>query len=248
MKREPRAAPGSGERLLEVAGVRAGYAGTSVLAGVSLHVDRGEIVAVVGANGAGKTTLIRTLAGMLRASAGTVRFDGIGIAGLSSNAVCEAGLAQVPEGRQLFPTLSVEDNLRLGGNLQRARRRTARNLERVFELFPRLSERRSQLAGTLSGGEQQMVAIGRAIMAEPVMIMLDEPSLGLSPLLVGQMFDIVSTLNRDGMSILLVEQNVAESLEHADRAYVLENGEVVLEGSGGELLGNDDVRRAYLGL
>jgi branched-chain amino acid transport system ATP-binding protein len=248
MKHEPRAGPGSGERLLEVAGVRAGYAGTSVLAGVSLHVDRGEIVAVVGANGAGKTTLIRTLAGMLRASAGTVRFDGVEIAGLSSSAVCEAGLAQVPEGRQLFPTLSVEDNLRLGGNLQRARRRTARNLERVFELFPRLSERRSQLAGTLSGGEQQMVAIGRAIMAEPVMIMLDEPSLGLSPLLVGQMFDIVSALNRGGMSILLVEQNVAESLEHADRAYVLENGEVVLEGSGGELLGNDDVRRAYLGL
>lgn len=248
MKRKSSAAQGSGERLLDVAGVRSGYAGTSVLAGVSLHVDRGETVAVVGANGAGKTTLIRTLAGMLRASAGTVRFDGAGIAGLSSNAVCEAGLAQVPEGRQLFPTLSVEDNLRLGGNLQRARRRTVRNLERVFELFPRLLERRRQLAGTLSGGEQQMVAIGRAIMAEPVMMMLDEPSLGLSPLLVGQMFDIVSTLNRDGMSILLVEQNVADSLERADRAYVLENGEVVLEGSGGELLGNDDVRRAYLGL
>lgn len=249
MKRKSSAAQGSGERLLDVAGVRSGYAGTSVLAGVSLHVDRGETVAVVGANGAGKTTLIRTLAGMLRASAGTVRFDGAGIAGLSSNAVCEAGLAQVPEGRQLFPTLSVEDNLRLGGNLQRARRRTVRNLERVFELFPRLLERRRQLAGTLSGGEQQMVAIGRAIMAEPVMMMLDEPSLGLSPKLVKEIFEIIVRINREnGTTIVLVEQNANLALQVAHYGYILELGRIVMADTGPALLEKDDVREFYLGI
>ena len=234
--------------LLEVTNVCAGYAGASVLFGVALHVDRGETVAVIGANGAGKTTLIRTLGGMVRPSSGSVHFDGTDITGLRSNGVCEAGLAQVPEGRQLFATLSVEDNLRLGANLRRARKRTAQNLERVFGLFPRLRERRRQLAGTLSGGEQQMVAIGRALMAEPVMMMLDEPSLGLSPLLVDAMFDIVRMLNRDGISILLVEQNVADSLAMASRAYVLENGEVVLQGTGADLLNDDSVRRAYPGM
>jgi len=234
--------------LLEVRNLRAGYAGASVLAGISLHVDRGETVAVVGANGAGKTTLIRTLGGMVSATAGSVRFDGVDITRLGSNGVCESGLAQVPEGRQLFPTLSVEDNLRLGAMLRRSRKHTEDNLSRVFEIFPRLNERRRQLAGTLSGGEQQMAAIGRALMADPVMIMLDEPSLGLSPILVATMFDVIKMLNQQGISILLVEQNVAESLALASRGYVLENGEVVLEGAGQDLLHDDSVRRAYLGL
>ena len=234
--------------LLEVSGMSAGYGDAAVLADVSLHVAQGEAVAVVGGNGAGKSTLIRALAGMVRASAGRVRFDGADISGLPSDAVCERGLAQVPEGRQLFPTLSVEDNLRLGAILKRARGRAAINLERVFEMFPKLRERRRQLAGTLSGGEQQMLAIGRALMAEPVMMMLDEPSLGLAPLMVDAMFDIVRELNRQGMSILLVEQNIVESLVLCARAYVIENGQIVLEGAGGELLANDEVRRAYLGL
>lgn len=249
MKREPRAAPGSGERLLEVAGVRAGYAGTSVLAGVSLHVDRGEIVAVVGANGAGKTTLIRTLAGMLRASAGTVRFDGVEIAGLSSNAVCEAGLAQVPEGRQLFPTLSVEDNLRLGA-FQRVRhgeRGADGDLGDVYQRFPRLAERRTQLAATLSGGERQMLALGRALMGKPRLLMLDEPSLGLAPRIVREIMHIVADLRKTGVSILLVEQNARAALQVADYGYVLETGEIALEGASSSLAGNPRVVESYLG-
>jgi len=235
-------------RLLDVDDLHAGYAGAAVLAGVSLFVDAGETVAVVGANGAGKTTLIRTLGGMVRATAGSVRFAGVEVAGLKSHRVCELGLAQVPEGRQLFPTLSVIDNLRLGAVLRRARARAAHSLERVYALFPRLKERHGQLAGTLSGGEQQMLAIGRSLMADPVMVMLDEPSLGLSPLMVETMFDAVRALNAEGMSVLLVEQNVADSLLLASRGYVLENGEVALTGSSAALLGDDRVRRAYLGL
>ena len=234
--------------LLEVSNLSAGYDGATVLDGVSLHVDAGETVAVVGGNGAGKTTLIRTIAGMVRATGGNVMFDGADITHLPSHRVCERGLAQVPEGRQLFASLSVEDNLRLGAMPKRARARTADSLDQVFELFPRLAERRRQLAGTLSGGEQQMAAIGRALMASPRLIMLDEPSLGLAPQMVETMFEVVAALNRQGLSILLVEQNVAESLELAKRGYVLENGEVVLEGSGTALLGDDRVRRAYLGL
>ena len=234
--------------LLEVSNLSAGYDGATVLDGGSLHVDAGETVAVVGGNGAGKTTLIRTIAGMVRATGGDVMFDGADITHLPSHRVCERGLAQVPEGRQLFASLSVEDNLRLGAMPKRARARTADSLDQVFELFPRLAERRRQLAGTLSGGEQQMAAIGRALMASPRLIMLDEPSLGLAPQMVETMFEVVAALNRQGLSILLVEQNVAESLELAKRGYVLENGEVVLEGSGTALLGDDRVRRAYLGL
>ena len=234
--------------LLEVNGIGAGYNGASVLSGVSLHVDAGETVAVVGGNGAGKTTLIRAIAGMVPVTGGRVRFDDADITNWPSHRVCETGLAQAPEGRQLFASLSVEDNLRLAAMLKRARARKTESLDKVFELFPRLAERRRQLAGTLSGGEQQMVAIGRALMASPRLIMLDEPSLGLAPQMVETMFEVVATLNRQGLSILLVEQNVAESLEIAQRGYVLENGEVVLEGSGRQLLGDDRVRRAYLGL
>jgi branched-chain amino acid transport system ATP-binding protein len=234
--------------LLQVDKLSAGYNGALVLSEVSLHVDRGETVAVVGGNGAGKTTLIRTIAGMVKAIAGSVQLAGSDITNMSSDQVCERGLAQSPEGRQLFQSLSVEDNLRLGAILKRARPRTADNLAQVFDLFPKLKERRSQSAGTLSGGEQQMVAIGRALMAEPEFIMLDEPSLGLAPVMVDAMFDAIAALNKRGMSILLVEQNVSESLALASRGYVLENGTVVLEGSAAVLLNDDNVRKAYLGL
>jgi branched-chain amino acid transport system ATP-binding protein len=234
--------------LLQVEELCASYDGASVLNEVSLHVHAGETVAVVGGNGAGKTTLIRTIAGMVSATAGRVRLEGTDITNLTSDRVCERGIAQSPEGRQLFQSLTVEDNLRLGAILKRARPRVDDNLEQVFSLFPRLQERRRQLAGTLSGGEQQMVAIGRALMAEPKFIMLDEPSLGLAPVMVDLMFDSIAALNRRGLSILLVEQNVSESLTLASRGYVLENGAVVLEGAGAALLENDEVRRAYLGL
>lgn len=234
--------------LLEVQGLCAGYDGAAVLTDVSLHVDAGETVAVVGGNGAGKTTLIRTIAGMVTATAGRVRFEGDELTNLSSDRVCERGIAQSPEGRQLFQSLTVEDNLQLGAILRRARIRADENLEQVFALFPRLKERRQQLAGTLSGGEQQMVAIGRALMAQPKFIMLDEPSLGLAPVMVDLMFDSILALNKQGMSILLIEQNVSESLALASRGYVLENGAVVIEGAGAALLENDEVRRAYLGL
>jgi branched-chain amino acid transport system ATP-binding protein len=234
--------------LLETDKLAAGYQGSPVLVDLSMHVDEGETIAVIGGNGAGKTTLIRTIAGMLQASGGSVRFAGVEISGLSSDRICELGLAQVPEGRQLFPSLTVEDNLRLGAIVKRARGHMAQNLVRVFDLFPHLRERRRQLAGTLSGGEQQMVAIGRALMAAPRLIMLDEPSLGLAPQMVEIMFETIGTLTRQGISILLVEQNVAESLRLASRGYVLENGEVVLEGSGAALMADDRVREAYLGL
>jgi branched-chain amino acid transport system ATP-binding protein len=234
--------------LLDVEDLAAGYNGVTVLSDISLHVDVGETVAVIGANGAGKTTLIRCIAGMLDPTAGRVIFDGKDITHLSSDRTCAAGLAQSPEGRQLFATMTVEDNLRLGALLKRARPRTEDNLARVFDLFPALKERRRQLSGTLSGGEQQMVAIGRALMSEPLLIMLDEPSLGLAPVMVDLMFDTIANLNKSGMSILLVEQNTAESLALSSRAYVIENGQIVLQGSGSELLNDDRVRQAYLGI
>ena len=234
--------------LLDVINLRAGYDGAHVLEGVSISVGRGETVAVVGSNGAGKTTLIRTIAGMVPAAGGSIRFKGSDITNASSDRTCELGLAQVPEGRQLFGGLTVEDNLRLGAALRRARARTADNYARVLDIFPKLKERRAQLAGTLSGGEQQMVAIGRALMADPELIMFDEPSLGLAPVMVELMFETIQALARQGMSILLVEQNVAESLALAARAYVLENGSIALHGTAASLLDDDRVRMAYLGL
>jgi len=221
---------------------------TQALAGVSLKVAEGAIVTLVGANGAGKTSLIRTIAGMLRPARGRIKFRGREIGGWPSHRVCNLGIGQVAEGRQVFPTLSVAENLRMGAMLPRARAGRAANMERVTALFPVLAERLDQPAGTLSGGEQQMLAIGRCLMGAPELVMFDEPSLGLAPAVVAEVLRAIRALNRDGLTCLLVEQNVALSLKLAQRAYVLENGRIVLEGSGEELLGDARVRRAYLGL
>jgi len=218
------------------------------LDGVSLEVDEGAIVAIVGANGAGKTSLIRTIAGMHRPARGRIVFRGRDIAGWPSHRVCDRGIGQVPEGRQLFPTLTVGENLAMGALLPRARAARARNLERVLALFPVLAERTTQPAGTLSGGEQQMLAIGRCLMSAPDLVMFDEPSLGLAPAVVQAVLATIRDLNRDGLTCVLVEQNVAVSLRLASRAYVLENGRITLSGGGAELLADDRVRQAYLGL
>jgi branched-chain amino acid transport system ATP-binding protein len=218
------------------------------LDGVSLTVAEGAIVTLVGVNGAGKTSLIRTIAGMHRPARGRIKFRGREIGGWPSHRVCNLGIGQVAEGRQVFPTLSVAENLRMGAMLPRARARRAANLERVTALFPVLAERLDQPAGTLSGGEQQMLAIGRCLMGAPDLVMFDEPSLGLAPAVVAEVLRAIRALNREGLTCLLVEQNVALSLKLAERAYVLENGRIVLEGSGEELLGDARVRRAYLGM
>jgi branched-chain amino acid transport system ATP-binding protein len=224
------------------------YGDVQALDGVSLDIEEGAIVAIVGANGAGKTTLIRAVAGMNRAVSGRVVFRGENILGWPSHRICDLGIGQVAEGRQIFPTLSVEENLELGAMLPRARGSKARNRQRALELFPVLAERSYQAAGTLSGGEQQMLAIARCLMGAPQLIMFDEPSLGLAPTVVHRVLDTIRELNRDGVTCLLVEQNVALSLKLASRAYVLENGRVTLSGAGAELLSDDRVRSAYLGL
>ncbi len=235
------------EALLEVEELRGGYGRTEVLRGLSLSVARGETVALLGSNGAGKTTFNNTVCGLLPATAGRVRFDGKDLTGAHYREVVKAGLIQVPEGRRIFPNLSVLENLELG-SFTRARAHRARNLERVFGIFPRLKERTGQFAGTMSGGEQQMLAIGRGLMAEPLLLILDEPSLGLSPLLVEEMFALIRQLREDGLSVLLVEQNVAQSLELADRVYVIENGTLRFTGLPDELMHADELRQAYLGL
>jgi branched-chain amino acid transport system ATP-binding protein len=233
--------------MLEVEGLVAGYGLTRVLEGVSLRVDAGEIVAVLGSNGAGKTTLNMVISGLVRPRAGTIRFDGQAITGWSPAAITAAGLIQVPEGRKIFPNLGVRENLELG-SYRRAKPNRARNIDRVFSTFPRLKERERQAAGTLSGGEQQMLAIGRGMMAEPKLLILDEPSLGLSPLLVEEMFGLIRRLHAEGLSIMLVEQNVAQSLEIADRAYVLENGSFAISGPAAQVREDPELKRAYLGL
>ena len=215
---------------------------------VSLEVEEGEIAAIVGANGAGKSSLIRSIAGMEKPNAGKILFRGRDITGWESFATCELGIGQVAEGRQIFPSLSVEENLEMGAQLPRARRKAKRSLDDMYGMFPMLAERRRQTAGTLSGGEQQMLAIGRCLMGQPELIMFDEPSLGLAPLLVQEVLNTIRALNRRGLTILLVEQNVAVSLKISQRAYVLENGRMVMSGTGDELLRNDRVRQAYLGL
>jgi branched-chain amino acid transport system ATP-binding protein len=214
---------------------------------VSLEVRAGEIVALLGANGAGKTTTLRAIAGLLPLRQGRVELEGRRISGLGPAAVVAAGVAHVPEGRQLFPTMTVHENLELGARTAEGRARRAETLARVFELFPRLSERRRQVAGTLSGGEQQMVAIGRALMARPRLLMLDEPSLGLAPVVVGAIFTNLAAINRDGLTILLVEQNVLRALRVSHRAYVLDNGTITLAGASATLLADERIRRAYLG-
>ena len=233
--------------LLEINALRGGYGRVEVLRGVDLQVNAAEMVALLGSNGAGKSTLNKVVCGLVPAWGGSVRFDGHDLSGAHYRAVVQAGLIQVPEGRKVFPNLSVLENLELG-SFTRARERRAANLEKVFGIFPRLKERLAQNAGTMSGGEQQMLAIGRGLMAEPVLLILDEPSLGLSPLLVEEMFTLIRRLRDEGLAVLLVEQNVGQSLEIADRAYVLENGSVRFSGLPQELLGSDALRRAYLGL
>ena len=233
--------------LLEVSGLRGGYGRVPVLHGVDLAVDAGEIVALLGSNGAGKTTLNHVVCGIVPAGGGRVVFDGAELTNRHHREAVRAGLIQVPEGRRIFPNLSVRENLELGAYL-RGRERRAANLDRVFTVFPRLAERAAQKAGTMSGGEQQMLAIGRGLMAEPRLLILDEPSLGLSPRLVEELFALIGRLHADGLAILLVEQNVAQSLEIAQRAYVLENGSVRFAGTPAALLASDDLKRAYLGL
>ncbi len=224
------------------------YGDAQALDGVSLEVEEGAIVAIVGANGAGKTSLIRAVAGMNRPARGRIRFRGADIAGWPSHRVCNLGIGQVAEGRQVFPTLTVAENLDMGAMLPRAWPRRAGNRERVFALFPALKERLAQPAGTLSGGEQQMLAVGRCLMGAPELVMFDEPSLGLAPALVHTVLATIRDLNREGLTCMLVEQNVAVSLKLASRAYVLENGRITLTGSGAELLADDRVRQAYLGM
>jgi branched-chain amino acid transport system ATP-binding protein len=233
--------------MLEGNQLRGGYGRVEVLRGIDLSVRPGEIVALLGSNGAGKTTLNNTLSGLLPAFSGTMLFGNHNLVGKRYTEIVAAGLVHVPEGRRVFPNLSVLENLELG-SYRRARAARARNLERVFGLFPKLKERSAQRAGTLSGGEQQMLAIGRGLMAEPRLLVLDEPSLGLSPMLVEDLFALIGELNRGGLPILLVEQNVGQSLEIAHRAYVLENGAIVFRGTSAELLANAELKRAYLGL
>ena len=233
--------------ILNVSQLRAGYGAVEVLRGVDLTVNAGETVALLGSNGAGKTTLNGVLSGLVKARSGHVNFEGQDITGWHARKVVQAGLIHVPEGRKVFPNLSVLENLSLGA-FTRGRERRDANLEKIFGIFPRLRERVKQLAGTLSGGEQQMLAIGRGLMAEPQLLILDEPSLGLSPLLVEEMLTLIGQLKANGLAVLLVEQNVGQSLEIADRAYVMENGAIRFSGKPAELLASDTLRQAYLGM
>ena len=233
--------------LLAVTGLHAGYGATEILRGIDLAVHERETVAVLGSNGAGKSTLNRAISGVLRPWRGAISFQGRAIARARPSAIVARGLIHVPEGRRIFPNMTVAENLDLGC-YRRARRHRAQNRERVYGIFPRLAERQRQSAGTLSGGEQQMLAIGRGLMAEPVLLILDEPSLGLSPLLVEELFALIRRINQEGIALLLVEQNVVQSLEVAQRAYVLDNGAIVLQGSAAEVRDNPDLKRAYLGM
>ena len=234
--------------MLQIRDIDLFYGDAQALDRVSLEVPRGEIVAIVGANGAGKSSLIRTIAGMERPRSGSILFKGSRIENLEPHDICNLGIGQVAEGRQVFSSLSVQENLEMGGLLPRAHGKAKQALVEVYAMFPRLAERNAQLAGTLSGGEQQMLAIGRCLIGNPELIMFDEPSLGLAPLVVQEVLSTIRTLNEKGMTVLLVEQNVAVSLKISNHAYVLENGSIVMSGSGSELLRDDRVRQAYMGL
>jgi len=234
--------------LLEAQNVHIAYGDAPAVWDATLHVEEGEIVSVIGPNGAGKSTLINAIAGLLRWKKGSLNFDGVDLAEIPSHKVCRQGIALVPEGRRLFTTMTVEENLEIGGFRPEARKLTSESLARVYELFPVLKEKREQLAGSLSGGQQQMVAIGRALMARPRLLLLDEPSLGLAPSVVADVFRAIEAIHDEGVSILLVEQNVAQALEVANRAYVLEDGHIVAEGKPDELAAQSRIREAYLGL
>jgi branched-chain amino acid transport system ATP-binding protein len=234
--------------LLELEGVNAFYGRIQALRQVSLEVDRGEIVALIGSNGAGKTTTLRTISGLMHPNAGTIRFAGEEISHTRPSRIVELGISQSPEGRRLFPRMTVVDNLFMGAYTRNDRAGISSDMDRVFTLFPRLLERRTQIAGTLSGGEQQMLAMGRSLMARPKVLMLDEPSLGLAPILVDTIFSIVREINSQGTTVLLVEQNARRALEVANRGYVLETGVIVQTGKGSELLQSEEVQKAYLGM
>jgi branched-chain amino acid transport system ATP-binding protein len=234
--------------LLELEGVDAFYGRIQALRGISIQVDKGEVVALIGSNGAGKTTTLRTISGLMHPHSGSIRFDGRDITRTGPSKIVELGICQSPEGRRLFPRMTVVDNLYMGAYTRNDRPGIAADMDHVFKLFPRLQERRTQIAGTLSGGEQQMLAMGRALMARPKLLMLDEPSLGLAPILVETIFSIVREINAEGTPVLLVEQNANKALEVAHRGYVLETGSIVQTGSGNDLLASEDVQKAYLGM
>ena len=234
--------------MLKVKGIEVFYGDLQALRGVSLEVNQGEIVSIIGSNGAGKSTTLMTISGVLKPKRGEIQLDQDFIHQYPSSKIVSLGIVQIPEGRQLFPTLTVIENLEMGSQFPKAKKVRKETMEWVFKLFPRLDERRNQLAGTLSGGEQQMLAIGRGLMSRPTLLMLDEPSLGLSPILVKAIFDIIKEINQQGTTILLVEQNVFHSLKLSHRGYVLENGSIVLSGTGQDLLKNQHIRQSYLGL
>ena len=234
--------------LLELEGVNAYYGRIQALRQVTLQVDKGEVVALIGSNGAGKTTTLRTISGLMHPTDGSIHFDGREITRTRPEKIVGVGICQSPEGRRLFPRMSVLDNLQMGAYIRNDKAEIASDMERVFVLFPRLKERRTQIAGTLSGGEQQMLAMGRALMARPKLLMLDEPSLGLAPILIETIFTIVREINAQGTPVLLVEQNATKALEVAHRGYVLESGAIVQTGTGKELLASEEVQKAYLGM
>ena len=233
--------------LLEVKDLEVFYGVIQAIKGISFEVNKGEIVTLIGANGAGKTTTMQSIMGLIHPKAGTITYNGQVINGIPSHKIVKMGMTQVPEGRRIFSELTVYENLLMGAYTEKDKDRIKMDLEYIYELFPRLSERKNQIAGTLSGGEQQMLAMGRAIMSHPDLLMLDEPSMGLSPLLVDQVFDIIKHFHENGTTILLVEQNANKSLAISDRAYVLENGRIVLSGTGEELLASEEIKKAYLG-
>ena len=233
--------------MLEVKDLHVSYGGIRALRGVNLEVPDGKIVTLIGANGAGKSTLLRTISGLVKSESGSITYDGKELLGMPINKILELGIAQVPEGRRVFTNLSVLENLKIGAYLRKDKAGIQKDIEWVYELFPRLQERSWQMTGTLSGGEQQMLAVGRALMSRPKLMMMDEPSLGLAPLVVRGIFDIIREINAQGVTVLLIEQNANMALKTADLAYVLETGEITLHGTGAELLTNEAVKRAYLG-
>ena len=233
--------------MLEVKGLQVYYGVIQALKDVSFEVNQGEVIALIGANGAGKTTTLHTVTGLLPAKAGSIMFEGVDITKMPAHKIVEMGIAHVPEGRRVFSQLSVYENLIMGAYTRKDKKEIAENLEKVYQRFPRLKERKNQRAGTLSGGEQQMLAMGRALMSNPKMIVMDEPSMGLSPIFVNEIFDIIEKVSASGTTVLLVEQNAKKALSIADRAYVLETGKIVLSGDANELMNDDSIRKAYLG-